>query len=117
MVVFIFVEMLHLQPVLLLDAEAPVLAVADLDLVRPGPALGLRHQEALTITHSLVLYSQVSVLKCFLECFVNDGANVARLADQPVLLHSYKTLARLSRGKFMSSPNIQSTRMLRRQNY
>ena len=58
-----------------------------------------------------------STKMCFRECFVNDGANVARLADQPVLLLSYKTLARLSRGKFMSSPNIQSTRMLRRQNY
>ena len=55
MVVFIFVEMLHLQPVLLLDPEAPVLAVADLDLVRSGPALSLPHQQALTITQTLVL--------------------------------------------------------------
>ena len=74
MVVFIFVEMLHLQPVLLLDAEAPVLAVADLDLVRSGPALSQRHQQALPSNQSLVLSAlRPGVLQ---RIWVNHGDNI-----------------------------------------
>ena len=50
LVVFILVKMLPLQPgVLLGDGEAPVLALAHLDLVRSGPALAGSHQQALQL--------------------------------------------------------------------
>ena len=50
LVVFILVKMLPLQPgVLLGDGEAPVLALAYLDLVRSGPALAGSHQQALQL--------------------------------------------------------------------
>ena len=50
LVVSILVKMLPLQPgVLLGDGEAPVLALAYLDLVRSGPALAGSHQQALEL--------------------------------------------------------------------
>ena len=50
LVVFILVKMLPLQPgVLLGDGEAPVLSLANLDLVRSGPALAGSHQQALQL--------------------------------------------------------------------
>lgn len=84
--------MLHPQPpLLLLDAEAPVLAVADLDLVRSGPALSQPHQQALTIKS--VFSSRGS--KMLPRMFLNHGEKI--MLPGPVLsVASDKTLPRIS---------------------